>query len=88
MVFSLNAKCYMPNAEFMKTRLKVLLIFNSPYRMPRGYDYKEEMSDPENLYTEKDVMQALRANGYQPSIIGIYDDLTPFLKRLKRTVPM
>ena len=31
------------------------MLFYSPYQKPRGYDYKEEFADPDNMYTEKDV---------------------------------
>ena len=28
------------------------MLFYSPYQKPRGYDYKEEFADPDNMYTE------------------------------------
>ena len=46
----------------MKKKLKVLMLFYSPYQKPRGYDYKEEFADPDNMYTEKDVLKALQTN--------------------------
>ena len=36
----------------MGKKIKVLLLFSSPYNHPRGYDYKEEFADPDNMYTE------------------------------------
>lgn len=71
----------------MKKKLKVLMLFNSPYQKPRGYDYKEEFADPENMYTENDVYQALKANGCEVSILGLYDTLTPLLEEIAQNRP-
>jgi D-alanine-D-alanine ligase len=70
-----------------RRKLKILLLFNSPYFKPRGYDFKEEMSDPDNMYTEKDVLDALRENGYQVSVIGLYNDLSPLLEEIRENRP-
>ncbi len=75
------------DGECMKKNLKVLLLFHSPYNMPRGYDYKEEMSDPENMYTEKDVLGSLKANGYEVSVLGIYNTIDPLLEEIKEFKP-
>ena len=41
-------------AEFlMKKKLKVLMLFYSPYQKPRGYDYRQEFADPDNMYARK-----------------------------------
>jgi len=71
----------------MKKRLKVLLLFNTPYPTPRGYDFKEEFADPENMYTENDVYQALLDNGFQVSLLGIHDDILPLLEEVKEFQP-
>lgn len=71
----------------MKKRLKVLLLFNSPYVKPRGYDYKQEMSDPENMYTEKDVLDALNANGFDVRLLGLLNDLAPLFEDVKEFKP-
>ncbi len=71
----------------MKKNLKVLLLFSSPYQKPRGYDYSEEFADPENMYTENDVHQALLANGYEVSLLGIYNDVTPLVEEIKENRP-
>lgn len=71
----------------MKKKLKVLLLFNSPYQNPRGYDYKEEFADPENMYTENDVCQALKANGHEVSILGLHDTLVPLFEEIKENRP-
>ena len=67
----------------MKKKLKVLLLFNSPYNKPRGYAYEEEFADPDNMYTENDVCQALLANNYQVSILGLYDSVEPLLEEIR-----
>ena len=71
----------------MKDKLKVLLLFNSPYFKPRGYDYKEEFSDPENMYTENDVCQALKVLGHDVSVLGLYNTLVPLLEEIQENKP-
>jgi len=71
----------------MKKKLKVLLLFSSPYNKPRGYDYKEEMADPENMYTEKNVLNALKANGYEVSILGLHKDISPLMEEVRECPP-
>jgi len=71
----------------MKKRLKVLLLFNSPYSKPRGYDYKEEFADPENMYTENDVLRALEANGHRVNILGLFDSVNPLLEEIEEDKP-
>ena len=71
----------------MSRKRKVLLLFNSPYAKPRGYDYKEEFADPDNMYTENDVYKALLANGYEVSILGIYDSVIPLIEEINENRP-
>ena len=60
----------------MKKKLNVLMLFYSPYQKPRGYDYKEEFADPDNMYTEKDVYDTLKKLDHDVSLLGIYDDVS------------
>jgi len=71
----------------MKKKLKVLMLFYSPYQKPRGYDYKEEFADPENMYTEKDVFEALKALGHDVTLLGIFNDITPFFEEIRENPP-
>ena len=71
----------------MKKKLKVLLLFNTPYTTPRGYDFKEEFADPENMYTENDVYQALMANGFEVRLLGLYDSLAPLFEEIRECPP-
>lgn len=71
----------------MSKKHKVLLLFNSPYFKPRGYDFKEEMDDPENMYTEKDVLKAIRSNGHDAKVLGLYNDIAPLLEEIKEWKP-
>jgi D-alanine-D-alanine ligase len=71
----------------MKKKSKVLMLFYSPYQMKRGYDYKEEFADPDNMYTEKDVFEALKALGHEVSLLGIYNDITPLFDEIKENRP-
>ncbi len=71
----------------MKKKLKVLMLFYSPYQMPRGYDYKEEFADPDNMYTEKDVYEALKSLEYEVTLLGIYNDIAPLFEEVKANPP-
>ena len=46
----------------MKKRAKVLLVFDSPYFTPRGYEFKEEFKE-KNWSTERDIYKALKEKG-------------------------
>jgi len=71
----------------MKSKSKVLLLFNSPYNKPRGYDYKDEFADEDNMYTENNVYKALTANGYEVSILGIHNNLDPLFEEIAENKP-
>ena len=71
----------------MRKKLKVLMLFYSPYQNPRGYDYKEEFADPDNMYTEKDVLSALKSLGHEVSLLGIYNDISPLFEEIKENPP-
>lgn len=71
----------------MKKKLKVLELFHTPYPTQRGYDFKEEFADENNMYTEKDVYQALLANGYEVRRLGLFNDITPLLEEIKEFNP-
>ncbi|MDO8675844.1 MAG: hypothetical protein Q7K71_07015 [Candidatus Omnitrophota bacterium] len=71
----------------MKKKLKVLMLFYSPYQKPRGYDYKEEFADPENMYTEKDVLEALKALDHEVSLLGIFNDIAPLFEEIRENKP-
>ena len=63
------------------------MLFSSPYNHPRGYDYKEEFADPDNMYTESDIHKALLANGYEVSLLGIHNDINPLFEEIKENRP-
>jgi len=71
----------------MRKKLKVLLLFSSPYNKPRGYDYKEEFADPNNMYTESDVFKALQANGYEVTLLGVHNSLVPLFEEVSENRP-
>ncbi len=71
----------------MKKKLKVLMLFYSPYQMPRGYDYKQEFADPDNMYTEKDVHHALLKLGHEIALLGIFNDISPLFEEIKTNPP-
>ena len=71
----------------MRKKLKVLLIFDSPYFKPRGYDFKEEFQDEDNWYTENDVYKALLENGHTVRLLGLYNDINILLEEVKEFPP-
>jgi len=71
----------------MRKKLKVLLLFSGPYNKPRGYDYADEFANPDNMYTENDVYQALKANGYEVSILGLNNTVQPLFEEIKENRP-
>ena len=70
-----------------KKKLKVLMLFYSPYQKPRGYDYAQEFADPDNMYTERDVEQALLSLGHEVALLGIFNDITPLFDQIKENRP-
>ncbi|MCF7893644.1 MAG: ATP-grasp domain-containing protein [Candidatus Omnitrophica bacterium] len=57
----------------MKSK-KVLLLFDSPYLVERGYNFKKEFSDFD-WDTEREVYKALLSCGYQVKMLGLYNDI-------------
>lgn len=70
-----------------KKKLKVLMLFSSPYNQPRGYEYKEEFADPENMYTENDVHQALLENGHVVRLLGVHNTVEPLFEEIRENRP-
>lgn len=66
---------------------RVLMLFNTPYATPRGYDFKEEFADPDNMYTEANVQKALLDNGYQVSLLGLHQDVRPLFEEIEAFKP-
>lgn len=71
----------------MAKRKNILLLFSSPYNRPRGYDYAEEFADPDNMYTENDVLKALQVNGYRVSLLGLHNTVTPLFEEIAENRP-
>ncbi len=71
----------------MRKKLKVLLLFNTPYFTPRNYDFKEEFANPDNMYTENDVYKALLANGHTVRLLGLYDKLDTLFEEVREFPP-
>lgn len=71
----------------MRKKLKVLELFHTAFPTERGYEFKDEFADDENMYTERDVFEALVANGFEVRKLGIYNDITPLLEEVKDFQP-
>jgi len=67
-------------------KLKVLLLFDSPYFKPRDYDYNEEFKDI-NWDTEHYVYEALQSLGHQVRLLGLYNDINVLLEEVKENKP-
>ncbi|MFO8053340.1 MAG: ATP-grasp domain-containing protein [Candidatus Omnitrophota bacterium] len=60
---------------------KVLLLFDSPYLVRRGYDFKKEFSDFD-WDAEREVYKALLSCGYEVKMLGLYNDISPLLEEV------
>lgn len=67
-------------------KLKVLLVFDSPYTVPRGHDFKQEFEDL-NWGTESDVYNALLNLGHDVSLLGLHKDIGILLEEVKENKP-
>ena len=67
-------------------KLNVLLFFDSPYSVERGYDFKKEFEDLD-WGTESDVYKALCKNGHNVRLLGIYNDITVLFDEIKENPP-
>jgi len=67
-------------------KLKVLLLFDSPYFTPRGYDFKKEFKDFD-WGSESDIYNALIANGHKVSLLGLFNDINILLEEVKENKP-
>jgi len=67
-------------------KLKVLLLFDSPYFTPRGYDFKKEFKDLD-WGSESDIYNALIANGHQVSLLGLFNDINILLEEVRENKP-
>jgi len=70
----------------MKKKLEVLLVFDSPFFAPRGYDFKKEFEDL-SWMTEDDIHKALKKCGYAVRLLGLYDDIGILLEEIKENRP-
>ena len=65
----------------MDKKLRVLLLFDSPYAKVRGYDYQEEFRNGD-WETEADVYKALCVLGHSVRVLGLYNDILPLLEEI------
>jgi len=71
----------------MRKKLKVLLLFDSPYSKPRGYDYSDEFENDEWWYTERDIYQSLVDLGHDVRLLGLFNDIGILLEEIKENCP-
>jgi D-alanine-D-alanine ligase len=71
----------------MKKKLKVLLLFDSPFESPYGYDFKEEFADPDDMYTENEVYLTLEWLRHHVRLLGICKDLKPLFREIETHPP-
>ena len=67
-------------------KLKVLLLFDCPFPVPRGYDFKQEFKEID-WSAENEVYRALKKSGYQISLLGLYNDVAPLLEEVQENKP-
>ena len=66
----------------MKKKLKILLVFDTPYHTPRDYNFEKEFKELDWV-TEKDVYSALLENGYEVTLLGLYNDISLLFEEVK-----
>ena len=67
-------------------KLKVLLLFDSPYFTPRDYDFTKEFKDFD-WGTESDIYNALIADGHKVSLLGLFNDISILLEEVRENKP-
>ena len=67
-------------------KLKVLLLFDSPYFTPRGYNFTKEFKDLD-WGAESDIYNALIAGGHQVSLLGLFNDINLLLEEVRENKP-
>ncbi|UCD15528.1 MAG: ATP-grasp domain-containing protein [Candidatus Omnitrophota bacterium] len=70
----------------MRKKLKVLLVFDSPYSVPQGYDFKKEFKDVD-WDTERQVYKALCEIGHRVTMMGLYNDISILFEEVKNNKP-
>ena len=70
----------------MRRKLKILLILDSPYFVPRGYEFKEEFKDFD-WDAERYARNALKELGHEVTMLGIHDDINILLEEIKENRP-
>ncbi|MBN1793444.1 MAG: ATP-grasp domain-containing protein [Candidatus Omnitrophica bacterium] len=71
----------------MKKRdTKILIVCDSPYFTPRGYDFSQEFEHVD-WYAESQAYETLRELGYQVSIVGLYDNISVLLDEVRENRP-
>lgn len=70
----------------MKMKSKVLLLFDCPYPVSRGYDFKEEFTDFD-WDTEKGVYKVLSGLGFEVRMLGLCRDIGPLLEEVNEFKP-
>jgi len=67
-------------------KLKVLLIFDTPFATPRGYDFKKEFEDLD-WATESDIYNTLLEIGHNVSLLGLHKNIGLLLEEIKESRP-
>ena len=67
-------------------KLKVLLLFDSPYFTPRGYDFTKEFKDLD-WGAESNIYNALITNRHQVSLLGIFNDIKLLIEEVRENKP-
>ena len=63
----------------MQKRLKVLLVFDTPFTAKRGHDFSEEFKE-EDWSAESHVYNALKQLGHEVRLLGLNKDVKPLIE--------
>lgn len=70
----------------MSTKQKVLLVFDSPFSAPPGYDYSEELKD-DNWSAERAILKSLMDNGHDVRALGLHNEIQVLIDEVRKHRP-
>jgi D-alanine-D-alanine ligase len=70
----------------MEKKLNILLVFDCDYTTERGYDFAKEFKEPD-WDTQLHVYEALKANGHEVRLLGVYDDIYMLIQEVRENKP-
>lgn len=71
----------------MRKKLKVLLLFDSPYFAPRRHSFIKEFDNDPDWGGEHTVYEALRENGHHINLLGLHNNIDILIEEIREDRP-